>query len=299
MKWISQHIFYLCLSFFLWLFIRTAPVFSMPLIILSIVACCKPPNGCDGVGFCCAPTPSSLEPFWASPSVISMLLVCFSELERKVEKKEKRWKLVKLESVFYVYALSEFLMEERDLWDFARAREKQNESLNWKLSHGGFSSFSWTLFICFSENLSNFSHKKLAQTTAVCRRRGEIFESFWRHRSASAEWSRPNSHIFPKNKRFIVTLTQSLLCVSRKFNDSRRRWRHFFSLKSNSVANFSSRLFEFLLVLRSNQNPIILVTCIFTWNNIRSPNSFCLRIKSFFDSMSISRLVCYLRNIVR
>lgn len=36
--WISH----LCLSFFLWLFIFTAPVFSMPLIILSIVACWMP-----------------------------------------------------------------------------------------------------------------------------------------------------------------------------------------------------------------------------------------------------------------
>lgn len=91
LKWISQHIFYLCLSFFLWLFIRTAPVFSMPLIILSIVACCKPPNGCDGGGFCWAPPSSSMEPFWASPSVIAMLLVCLSEL--KWEKEE--WRIVR------------------------------------------------------------------------------------------------------------------------------------------------------------------------------------------------------------
>lgn len=88
---------YLCLNFFLWLFIFTAPVFSMPLIILSIVACWMP-NGCVGGGWGPPTASSSVVPLCASPTTIFFMFPSFVYLScNEIDEREALNKSLRVE----------------------------------------------------------------------------------------------------------------------------------------------------------------------------------------------------------
>lgn len=165
----------------------------MPLIILSIVACCKP-KGCEDGGFCWLPPSSSFEPFWASPSVILMLLVCFSELRKITRMKmENYWNIRR-----HFMHCSEFLIPK-----WRKISAERHENLNEKAFNIFVSiNASWTL--------------KSTTTLTPC----------WSTLALEA-WNLVLILTFPKNKRRLIFMCATKYCLSRKFIDSHESFSAF------------------------------------------------------------------------